>query len=724
MYHSALIFTPLDSIVKKNYKDELPSWLPFVPLVDQRWDSCLQVIENDAWVESLDLSYDSTLVASNFFDEIMRIWQVDTGECLQELRHAGRVYSMRFSHDASLLASACVDGAVYIWSVKTGNCVRTLRTPRTQMELHSIAFSHDSKLVASAGADESAYMVYIWDANTGNCTHEIPCESRVLFVAFSPNSALIAIVATREVRVWNMVDGTGVKHDIPGEPKEYGRLAAISHDLSLIAMVSGNLVHIWHADSDWTTVEAKGLAIRCAAFSGDSSLIAFGLASGVIMIRRTDTWECVEELAGHNLAVVSLAFSYDSTRLASTSFDKTVRIWDTRFELEDEVQEPPASSWSVDDGVSSIMSLRVSQDSALVASLGFDTHVVKVWSTKNGHCIRGLEYAHKVVFVSEFSVDNSMLMCITQNGTAHLSRIDTGDCIRKVDTGGQHDYFRSTIVASPNFGLLASRFADNGNHGINVWHFDTGDHVHTLIGHVTFVEAMAFSSDSKFLASTDDGVVNLWDAETGTCIHELIRHNPEFTQNTLIEFSCDSTFVAVGSTDNTPEYMIRIWNVQTGECICSLSDIYGLDHTFPMRTCLAVSHEASLIALNINDSIRIWRTDTSKEMQGIHLAEFCRLARFRFENHKALLVTNIGSFNIPETRDDEMLATRQPRRSGYGVSSDGDWIMWDDNNLVKIPPKYQPYTVEVQDSILAFGDTVGQVLILAMSKEVFRIFEV
>lgn len=42
-----------------------------------------------------------------------------------------------------------------------------------------------------------------------------------------------------------------------------------------------------------------------------------------------DQWNaCLQTLTGHSGSVQSVAFSHDSTRLASASYDKTVKIWD------------------------------------------------------------------------------------------------------------------------------------------------------------------------------------------------------------------------------------------------------------------------------------------------------------------------------------------------------------------------------------------------------------
>jgi WD40 repeat protein len=45
----------------------------------------------------------------------------------------------------------------------------------------------------------------------------------------------------------------------------------------------------------------------------------------------SDSWSaCLQTLEGHGDYVNSVAFSHDSTRLASASLDRTVKIWDAR----------------------------------------------------------------------------------------------------------------------------------------------------------------------------------------------------------------------------------------------------------------------------------------------------------------------------------------------------------------------------------------------------------
>src|SRR5881394_3648625 len=62
--------------------------------------------------------------------------------------------------------------------------------------------------------------------------------------------------------------------------------------------------------------------IRCLFKEEEPKLIA-------IKPTMRDEWSaCLQTLEGHSQSVSSVAFSHDSARLASASYDSTVKIWD------------------------------------------------------------------------------------------------------------------------------------------------------------------------------------------------------------------------------------------------------------------------------------------------------------------------------------------------------------------------------------------------------------
>ena len=85
-------------------------------------------------------------------------------------------------------------------------------------------------------------------------------------------------------------------------------------------------------DSDWDaclqTFEGHSDWVRSVAFSHNSTRLASASDDNIVKIWDASSGECLQTFEGHSYWVWSVAFSHDSARLASGSGDKTVRIWD------------------------------------------------------------------------------------------------------------------------------------------------------------------------------------------------------------------------------------------------------------------------------------------------------------------------------------------------------------------------------------------------------------
>ena len=76
------------------------------------------------------------------------------------------------------------------------------------------------------------------------------------------------------------------------------------------------------------TLEGHSNRVWSVAFSHDSTRLASASDENTVKIWDAGNGECLQTLEGHSNGVNSVAFSHDSTRLASASLDNTVKIWD------------------------------------------------------------------------------------------------------------------------------------------------------------------------------------------------------------------------------------------------------------------------------------------------------------------------------------------------------------------------------------------------------------
>jgi WD40 repeat protein len=252
-----------------------------------------------------------------------------------------------------------------------------------------------------------------------------------------------------------------------------------------------------------------------------------------------------QQLIGHTDVVIAVAFSPDGKLLATTSADKTVRLWDVAGHRL--LGEPLTGHTDV------VTDVAFSPDGRLLATTSRD-RTVRLWDVASHRLLGEPLTGHTdTVLNVAFSADGSLLATVSSDKTVRLWEVAGHRPLGEPLRGGHTDEVQD-VAFSPNGKLLATTSRDRT---VRLW--DVAGHRPLgapLVGHAYTVTGVAFSPDGSLLATVSlDRTVRLWDVASHQPLGEsLTGHTDEVNG---VAFSPDGTLLATASSDQT----VRLWRV-------------------------------------------------------------------------------------------------------------------------------------------------------------------
>ncbi|MFB2933790.1 AAA-like domain-containing protein [Aerosakkonemataceae cyanobacterium BLCC-F154] len=268
-------------------------------------------------------------------------------------------------------------------------------------------------------------------------------------------------------------------------------------------------------------------------FSSDGETLASSSWDKTIKLWRRDG-QILHTLKGHDDTVWSINFSPDGKKLASASRDRTVKIW--RVEDGKELATLQHDDW--------VACVGWSPDGKMVAAMGWNGKI-KIWNSQGEELINFQTHDAPVVAIS-FSPKGNAIATASRDGTAKVWSLSG----KKLLTLKGHQDWVMYVNFSKDGETIATSSRDRT---AKIWNLQ-GEELATLQGHTDTVGSVVFSPNGKTLATSSyDNTIRIWN-RNGETLQVLQGHlNPVWG----VHFSKDGKLLASSSEDTT----VRLWNV-------------------------------------------------------------------------------------------------------------------------------------------------------------------
>lgn len=227
--------------------------------------------------------------------------------------------SFNFSHDFRSYGTNDAFGAIYIRDSATDSLEEML--PSQGAPLTASASSRDGRYVATSDAFGRAWL---WTRGS-NAPRRLPFGAQSKFAGFTPDSGFLMIRPSNDSVDFVDVTNTGIAHSLSG--LHDARSLQVSPDGSRLMSVEANRVHILRR-SDGSVIRTIALpeAVGATEWHPDGLRVAIVWGKNIGMYE-ISTGRQRGLGAGHDSAIVGLAFDKSGDWLISASWDRTTRIW-------------------------------------------------------------------------------------------------------------------------------------------------------------------------------------------------------------------------------------------------------------------------------------------------------------------------------------------------------------------------------------------------------------
>jgi WD40 repeat protein len=247
-----------NSVIRRNFVRQVPSWAKRHWLVKQDWDARLQILRKTRYTStvSVALSPEGRIPAWAHNSKIS-LWDsaTDSASVILQASCPCNVTAVAFSRVGDVPASVSQHGSVRVWDPIDGTLKRTLRQAGVGGALGRVQLAPDGRTLASSVNTTIA----LWDAATDTPRRSLKGHNApVTSLSFSSDGKFLAS-ASRDghVFLWECTAGSRYRSFQQAHGAEH--VAISPPDAAIVAACGGGAASVWNvnrASSRWTLADA------------------------------------------------------------------------------------------------------------------------------------------------------------------------------------------------------------------------------------------------------------------------------------------------------------------------------------------------------------------------------------------------------------------------------------------------------------------------------------
>lgn len=451
----------------------------------------------------------------------------------------GWVTSLNFSNNGDLVVVGYDNNDVTVYNIKSGKLIHSFKNPLKS--IHSVQFSPDDEYILLGSSNGeiklyntiSGFLMNSFDVSPNDSVQFSPDGNYFLIKSAEPASCKIYDVKTGRL-IHSFTDFNGMLNNV--RFSDNGKLIVFATDEmpKLYYVNTGQLIK---------SFESRSHEINSVKISPNGHHIATANKGGMSLIVDLHSGKTLKYINQSQDALLDLKYSLDENYLVTAAKNGTINIFDAKnWNLLHSIKNQNASIKFIDINKTSDQLLAtISHNDKFETS---NKENVKIYSLKTGATLRAFNLDSIYISSAKFSSDSNSIFAVCQDLVLRKLNAKTGATIDILKTGGMQ---LISAEVSPNEAYFA--WNDQYVNDSKIFDVNSGDFIHSLKGHTSWIFSTTFSNDSKYaITSSEDKTSKVYEVASRLLLNTLTGHNSRVTSS---DISSTNKYITTASLDGS-----------------------------------------------------------------------------------------------------------------------------------------------------------------------------